>query len=267
MFDWLTMAELVPLSHGHECAKAYAFQGREGRACCHGRHDKSECLVLFSAFMHKTQKVVFIAKPQPTDTHLNMTSHRFSQAQVQQWFYNARKRNLYEVDPLQSTVQFPFVESCVKDKRKSDKSTAEEPGKRRRSRSVPTHSPSSSFKSEVTSVSVEEDAEAGDMDDAVARIMSVIYCSVDDAREALVRSNMDHDAALGYVVNRCYGEKMESEVTGVSVEEDAEAGDMDAVIARIMSVIYCSVDDAREALMLSNMDHETALGYVVKEWD
>ena len=100
---------------------------------------------LHCSFMHMTQKVVFIAKPQPTDTPLNMTSHRFSQDQVSRWFYNAHKRSLYKVDPLQSTIQLPVVESCVKDKRKSDKSTAEEPGKRRRSRSDPTHSLSSPF--------------------------------------------------------------------------------------------------------------------------
>jgi len=60
---------------------------------------------------------------------------------------------------------------------------------------------------------------------------------------------------------------MESKVTSGSVEEDVEAGDMDAAIALIMSLIYCSADDAREALIQSNMDHDAALGYVVKEWD
>ena len=60
---------------------------------------------------------------------------------------------------------------------------------------------------------------------------------------------------------------MESKVTSGSVEEDAEAGDMGAAIARVMSVIYCSVDDACEALIHSNMDHDAALGYVMKEGD
>ena len=57
-----------------------------------------------------------------------------------------------------------------------------------------------------------------------------------------------------------------AEVTSDSGEEDAE-GDIDAAIAKIMSVLVCTAEEAREALIQSNMDHDAALGYVVKEWD
>jgi len=58
----------------------------------------------------------------------------------------------------------------------------------------------------------------------------------------------------------------EAEVTSGSGEKDAE-GDIDAAIAKIMSVLVCTAEEAREALIQSNMDPDAALLYIVKDWD
>ena len=65
--------------------------------------------------MHFVHIVLFIAKDQGTDTPLDMVRHRFSQAQVKQWFENVRRRDprFRRRDPLQPAIAFPTVDSGV----------------------------------------------------------------------------------------------------------------------------------------------------------
>ena len=43
--------------------------------------------------------------------------------------------------------------------------------------------------------------------------------------------------------------------------------DIDAAIGVVMSVLFCTAEEAREALIQSNMDPDAALLYIVKDWD